>query len=156
MLGGASESHLSATPARTTADPSATVAPVATTLVASSSPEVTEGSTGHFSAPAPPAPGDATTTDASATGTSAAPPPPPFHVPAGAKDGAPAASSSPGVALGTADGVTAVAASATDADLDVTAAPASTGRSAVTRRSDDADRAQATSPFLAAHTLTCC
>ena len=107
--GGTSESHLSATPARTTADPSATVAPVATTLVASPSPEVTAGSTGHFSTPVPPAPGDATTTDASATGTSAAPPPPPFHVPADAVDAAPAASSSPGVALGAADGVTAAA-----------------------------------------------
>ena len=119
-VGGASESHLSATQARTTADPSATVAPVATTLVASSSPEVTEGSTGHFSTPVPPAPGDATTTDASATGTSAVPPPPPFHVPADAVDTAPAASSSPGVALGAADGVTAVAASATETDPDVT------------------------------------
>ena len=119
-VGGASESHLSATQARTTADPSATVAPVATTLVASSSPEVTEGSTGHFSTPVPPAPGDATTTDASATGTSAAPPPPPFHVPADAEDAAPAASSSPGVALGAADGVTAVAASAADTGMMLT------------------------------------
>jgi len=119
-VGGASESHLSATQARTTADPSATVAhDVATTLVASPSPEVTEGSTGHLSTPVPPAPGDATTTDASATGTSAAPPPPPFHVPADAVDAAPAASSSPGVALGAADGVTAVAASATDTCIDV-------------------------------------
>ena len=109
--GGASESHLSATPARTTADPSATVAPVATTLVASSSPEVTEGSTGHFSTPVPPASGDATTTDASATGTSAAPPPPPFHVPEGAKDGAPATSSSPDATVGIAHGATAVATS---------------------------------------------
>ena len=41
-----------------------------------------------------------------------------FHVPEGAKDGALAASSPPGVALGTADGVTAAAASATETDPD--------------------------------------
>ena len=46
-------------------------------------------------------------------------PPPPFHVPADAANAAPAASSSPGVALGAADGVTAVAASATDTCIDV-------------------------------------
>ena len=65
----------------------------------------------HFSAPAPPAAGDTTTTDVSATETPTAPPPPPFHVPADAEDTAPAASSSPGVALGTANGVTTIATS---------------------------------------------
>ena len=86
---------------------------------------MTEGSTDHFSAPAPPAPGDTTATDAPATETSAAPPPPSFHVPEGAKDGAPAASSSPGVALGTANRVTAVATcEATDFTADESAVTA--------------------------------
>ena len=64
-----------------------------------------------------------TATDASTTETPTAPPLPHFHVPAGANDGTPAASSSPGVALGVADGVMAVAASATEADPDVETAP---------------------------------
>ena len=53
--GGASESHFSTTPPLTTADPSATATSAATTFVASSSPDATEGSADHFSAPAPPA-----------------------------------------------------------------------------------------------------
>ena len=44
---------------------------------------------------------------------------PPLHVPVGAKDGTPAASSSPDVALGTANGVTAAATSVTGTDPDV-------------------------------------
>ena len=75
---------------------------------------------GHFSTPVPPAPGDATTTDASATETSAVPPPPPFHVPEGAKDSAPAASSPPEATVGIAHGATAAAASsAADTGIDV-------------------------------------
>ena len=115
---GASESHLSTTPPLTTADPSATATSAATTLVASSSPDATEGTADHFSAPAPPAADDDTTaTAASTTATPAVPPP--LHVSVGAKDGTPAASSSPNVALGTTDGVTAAAASTADTGLDV-------------------------------------
>ena len=121
--GGASESHLSATPPLTTADPSATATSAATTLVASSSPDATEGSADHFSAPAPPAARDITATDASTTETPTAPPPPPFHVPDGDTDGALAASASPGGALGTADGVTADAASAAETGTDVDTDP---------------------------------
>ena len=83
----------------------------ATTLVASSSPDATEGSADHFSAPAPPAARDTTATGASTTETPTAPPPSPFHVPAGAKDGALAASSSPDATVGIAHGATAAAAS---------------------------------------------
>ena len=50
-------------------------------------------------------------------------PPPPFHVPEDAEDATPAASSSPGVALGTADGVTAATTSATETDPDVETDP---------------------------------
>ena len=102
---------------------SATATSAATTFVASPSPDATGGSADHFSAPAPPTVRDTTATDASTTETPTVPPLPPFHVPAGANDGTPAASSSPGVALGVADGVMAVAASATEADLDVETAP---------------------------------
>ena len=116
---GAFESHFSTTPSLTTADPSATATSAATTFVASSSPDATEGSADHFSAPAPPAARDTTATGASTTETPAVPPLPPFHVPADAADAAPAASSSPGVALGADDGVTAVAAFAAGTCIDV-------------------------------------
>ena len=106
-------------PSPTTTDPSATATSAATTFVASSSPDATEGSADHFSAPAPPAAEDTTATDAPTTETPTAPRPPPFHVPEAAEDGALAASSSPGVALDTAGGVTAAAASVTETDLDV-------------------------------------
>ena len=71
--------------------------------------------------PPPPRGRRHTTTAASTTETPTVPPP--LHVPVGAKDGALAASSSPGVALGTADGVTAPAASATETDPDVDTNP---------------------------------
>ena len=93
------------------------------TLVASSSPDATEGSADHFSAPAPPAADDTTVTAPSTTETPTAPPP--LHVLVGAKDGTLAASSSPGVALDTADGVTAAAASTSTANtgLDIDTDP---------------------------------
>ena len=52
------------------------------------------------------------------TETSAAPPPPSFHVPEGAKDGAPAASSPPEATVGIAHGATAAAAPAADTGID--------------------------------------
>ena len=90
-------------------------------MVASSSPDATEGTADHFSAPAPPAADDTTATVPSTTETPTAPPP--LHVPAGAKGGTPAASSSPGMARGTADGVTAAAASTANAGLDIDTDP---------------------------------
>ena len=144
--GGASESHFSTTPSLTTADPSATAASAATTFVASSSPDATEGSADHFSAPAPPAAENTTTTDASTTETPTSPPPPPFYVHEGAKDGALAASSSPGVALGATDGATAAAASSC---LDVAVGTNADGPTADVASAADDDMGVDTGPVPA-------
>ena len=92
-------------------------------MVASSSPDAIKGTADHFSAPAPPAADDTAATDASTTTTETPTVPPPFHVHEGVKDGALAASTSPGVALDTADGVTAAAASTANAGLDIDTDP---------------------------------
>ena len=144
--GGASESHFSTTPPLTTADPSATATSPATAFVASSSPDATEGSADHFSAPTPPAARDTTATDAPTTETPTAPPLPPFHVPEGAKDGALTASSSPSVALDTADGVTTAAASSYP---DVTAGTATDGPTAGAASAADDDMGVDTDPVPA-------
>ena len=118
---GASESHFPTTPPLTTADPLATATSAATSLVTSSSPDATENTADHSSAPTPPAADDTTATAPPITETPTFPPP--LHVPVGAKDGTPAASSSPDVALGTADGVMAAAASAAETDAHSRNAP---------------------------------